>query len=398
MELELLLWRWSVGVQWASLAMITVFFAALARSGGWAELRSWVLAWIADLVALGVSFLYWYFQPEGLVFQATAAAYMAAKTLFILMFVEGARELRRPGAPPIPLAPGGAALAAYSLSAFLLPNVLVLGVVQQLVTGVLFAGGGWLLLRKPREVGFAWLGGAMLFRSVLSLVQSAFYAVTLAPASASEGLLYGARSFLSAHSFVDALAEWLLALAAVLALSDRVQRALQQYNHDLLAAQEELRRLADRDPLTALDNRRSLPEIFRAVQPQGALLLFFDLDGFKSVNDRHGHQVGDECLRRFAAALRECFRPGDALVRYAGDEFLVVASGLDAGAARDRVSRLRDRLVAASADGPRIAFSVGLAELPPGGQPEAALKAADEAMYRAKAVRPGRVALTPIVP
>ena len=104
METELLLWRWSVGVQWASLAMITVFFAALARSGGWEELRSWVLAWAADLVALGVSFIYWHFRPEGYVFHLTAAAYMAAKTAFVLLFLQGERALRRPGAPPVPLA------------------------------------------------------------------------------------------------------------------------------------------------------------------------------------------------------------------------------------------------------------------------------------------------------
>jgi diguanylate cyclase (GGDEF)-like protein len=298
MESELLLWRWSVGVQWASLGMITVFFVALARSGGWAELRSWVLAWAADLVALGVTFLSWYVRPTG--------------------------------------------------------------------------------------HGFHVVAGAMLFRSAFSLVQSASYAAVLRPASVSPDALSSLRSFLSTTSFVDALAEWLLALAAVLALSDRVQRALHQYNRDLLTAQEELRRLADRDPLTALDNRRSLPEIFRAVQPHGALLLFFDLDDFKLVNDRYGHQVGDECLRRFAIALRECFRPSDALVRYAGDEFLVVASGVDAAAARDRVARVREKLAASEAEGPHVAFSVGLAELPPGGLPEAALKAADESMYRAK--------------
>jgi diguanylate cyclase (GGDEF)-like protein len=384
MESELLLWRWSVGVQWASLAMITVFFVALARSGGWAELRSWVLAWAADLVALGVTFLYWYVRPTGHGFHVVAGAYMAAKTAFVLLFLQGARTLRRPGSRPVRLSRAAPALAVYASTAFLLPDLPTLGVVQQLVTGVFFAVGGWLLLRPPREIGYAWLAGAMLFRSAFSLVQSASYAAVLRPASVSPDALSSLRSFLSTTSFVDALAEWLLALAAVLALSDRVQRALHQYNRDLLTAQEELRRLADRDPLTALDNRRSLPEIFRAVQPHGALLLFFDLDDFKLVNDRYGHQVGDECLRRFAIALRECFRPSDALVRYAGDEFLVVASGVDAAAARDRVARVREKLAASEAEGPHVAFSVGLAELPPGGLPEAALKAADESMYRAK--------------
>jgi diguanylate cyclase (GGDEF)-like protein len=124
--------------------------------------------------------------------------------------------------------------------------------------------------------------------------------------------------------------------------------------------------------------------VFRAAQPGGATLLFFDLDEFKKINDRHGHAAGDEALRRFAAALRDSFRPSDSLVRYAGDEFLVVAAGLDPASVADRLQALRDRLRRASSVGTPIAFSVGVAEMPPGGQPEAALARADEAMYEAK--------------
>src|SRR5262249_32725130 len=160
--------------------------------------------------------------------------------------------------------------------------------------------------------------------------------------------------------------------------------ALPQHTRALRPAQEERRRPAARAPLPALDNRRSLPEIFRAVQPHGALLLFFDLDDFKLVNDRYGHQIGDECLKRFATALRECFRPSDALVRYAGAEVRAGAAGVDGGGAREGVARLRDKLAASEAEGPHVAFSVGLAELAPGGLPEAALRVADESMYRAK--------------
>src|SRR5262249_60086408 len=109
-------------------------------------------------------------------------------------------------------------------------------------------------------------------------------------------------------------------------------------------------------PPPPLSTRRSLPEVFRAVQPQGALLLFFDLDDFKGVNDRFGHPVGDICLKRFAQHLRESFRPSDTLLRYAGDEFLVVASGLDANAAADRVERMRRALSRESAEGPPVSF------------------------------------------
>jgi diguanylate cyclase (GGDEF)-like protein len=179
-------------------------------------------------------------------------------------------------------------------------------------------------------------------------------------------------------------AEWVLVLGSVLAVSERSRRELQDANRDLLAAQEDLRRLADRDPLTTLVNRRSLPEIFRAVQPHGALLLFFDLDGFKRINDSQGHAAGDTCLKQFAAALRETFRPDDHVIRYGGDEFLIVANGLDAAAARARVDEVRKRMVDTGGGELVCRFSVGMAELPPGGQPEAALEAADAQMYKAK--------------
>jgi diguanylate cyclase (GGDEF)-like protein len=129
-----------------------------------------------------------------------------------------------------------------------------------------------------------------------------------------------------------------------------------------------------------------LPEALRAVQPDGALLLFFDIDGFKQINDRLGHPTGDLCLKRFADALKDCFRPSDFVVRYAGDEFVVVAPGLQDTGVAERLARLRE-LLRGGVAGPEIRFSVGTAALAPGGHPEAALEAADEAMYAARAHR-----------
>jgi len=152
-----------------------------------------------------------------------------------------------------------------------------------------------------------------------------------------------------------------------------------------------LQELVDRDPLTGLSNRRALPEVLRNVFDTGATILFFDLNDFKGINDSYGHQMGDEHLKRFARILQASFRPNDHVIRYAGDEFVVVAQSDDPSQLLDRVERLRERLKFERADGPPIKFSVGHAYLSANGDAEAALRAADEAMYKEKSASGGRL-------
>jgi len=381
------LWVWSTAVQTTSLLMIAVFFAVLTRSVKLAPVRIWVGAWVCNLCALLVTVAYWYSQVD--VGGFIRASYMGFKAAFVLLLIQGAWALKRPGARLFPARYLAAGILVYAAICAALPLAIEqVGVVQHTTMGVVLLVGGLLVDARPRESGLRWLSAGLFIRGGLALVEAAAYATTLLPAGRLDpGTVERALAFLSVHSSLDSGVEWLLALGCVIAVSEKLQRELRQANEDLLAAQADLRRLADRDPLTALANRRALPEALRAVQPHGALLLFFDLDGFKQINDSLGHHVGDQCLKRFADALRECFRPSDFVVRYAGDEFVVVAPGLHETVVDDRIARLRGLLRDAGDQGPEIRFSVGTAPLAPGGHPDEALRAADEAMY---AVRAGR--------
>lgn len=104
---------------------------------------------------------------------------------------------------------------------------------------------------------------------------------------------------------------------------------IQLLKRRLLHAEARQRVMAQRDPLTALYNRRSFDAaLAQAVRrPEGAALVLFDFDGFKQVNDEYGHPVGDAVLRTIAAACESVVREGDCLARIGGDEFAVIAPG-----------------------------------------------------------------------
>jgi diguanylate cyclase (GGDEF)-like protein len=184
------------------------------------------------------------------------------------------------------------------------------------------------------------------------------------------------------------LANWLGSQAAVALENARLHRLVE--------------RQAVTDGLTELANRRQFEqalagEISRAERFGGMLaLILADLDDFKQVNDRYGHQAGDEVLRRFAAVLRETVRDVDLPARYGGEEFAVLLPQTDMAGAE----RLAERLRQSVAERPMtkrpgalvaVTASFGVASFPEAATPAALFAAADEALYRAKAAGKNRV-------
>jgi diguanylate cyclase (GGDEF)-like protein len=159
-----------------------------------------------------------------------------------------------------------------------------------------------------------------------------------------------------------------------------------------------LRRSAETDELTGIANRRTFDEtlareIDRAERSGEELsLVLFDIDHFKTLNDTHGHQLGDVVLRRAAQSLAEGARPYDVVCRYGGEEFAVVLPRTGRTDAAPVAERLRRRVLGAEGQ-PAVTLSAGVATYPSDAASGAALVAqADAALYASKAA--GRDRLT----
>jgi len=195
-------------------------------------------------------------------------------------------------------------------------------------------------------------------------------------------------------------AAFMLSFAVVALLYRRVR----QTNRRLATSNELLKVQSERDPLTGLANRRHFQAVMRRLADDGKLsgtVYLIDIDHFKTVNDRHGHGAGDAVLVEVARRLRETLREQDLIVRWGGEEFLVVVHGGAApGATHNaaQIDTLAQRMLGAldraavTVDAHRIAVtaSIGYASFPIGPLAlrvswERAINLVDTAMYLAKA-------------
>lgn len=164
---------------------------------------------------------------------------------------------------------------------------------------------------------------------------------------------------------------------------------------DLGEQLEEAREASTRDPLTGLANRKEFDDFLRRLAelngfvPRPACLLMIDVDGFKGLNDTHGHQAGDAALQLLAGSFARVFlRRSDFVCRYGGDEFAIVMQDTPMAAALQHAERLRsvtrDVRLPGSASETALELSIGIAELQQSEMLDDWLRRADRALYRAK--------------
>lgn len=180
------------------------------------------------------------------------------------------------------------------------------------------------------------------------------------------------------------------------AVSTLLGRVLEASNRRAFALELELHRDARTDALTGLDNRRSMQERGRVELKRAkrsglpVSVILCDLDHFKSINDKYGHEAGDTALTNAAAVLRRALRESDALGRWGGEEFMAILPGTDARGAVEVAERMRAAIAATRLAGlsEAMTISLGVASSEqfddPGFEYDLLIKEADQRLYRAK--------------
>ena len=378
------------------------------------------MAGLLMLVPALTLFLLYVFRPRPYVLAGVAAWSAATAMMLVLSFDSGAQTM---GDSPDRLSIGRAAVAMWAIAA------VAFG------AGIRLASA-W--FRGPTEfprgffwsfpLVFAWTAGAAAFMRPIVVALPAFVAMTIwqtrgaityfrvARAQRLVGPLItglgvsgmvavnvttlivllttgGIRTAPSAISYLNLLAAALLIVGMHLLIFEDVIQELRLAAAALAKSRDEMRAMANTDPLTKCYNRRFLYEIMERHLEQHRRynmplsLLYLDIDHFKAINDQLGHHTGDEVLKTVGAILNELTRKGDFVFRWGGDEFLVLLSTTETDA-RAKGQQIRQAfmesvIVQNLPDG--VDVSIGIVIIPPEARHlDPLIDQADREMYRRK--------------
>jgi diguanylate cyclase (GGDEF)-like protein len=240
----------------------------------------------------------------------------------------------------------------------------------------------------PQWIPLIYILAFLIFKTRGAMISSLAFLGALILPGALILLIYGLPS-LQTQTFSDLLQIYLSNAIYVPLLSGLA--VLKERFTDIALRAEAMARMASVDYLTGLFNRRHLDmsirtEIEHAERYDRPIsVILFDIDRFKQLNDRHGHDMGDFILENLAIRVLQTLRGSDVFGRWGGEEFLIVAPETDYEHAFQLAQRLRE-LIAADPLGPAplVTASFGVASYIPGDSLETLVKRADEALYEAK--------------
>jgi diguanylate cyclase (GGDEF)-like protein len=299
--------------------VLSLIFVLVSRFDPASSLRAWSHAFIAQVLSGGALMTYGISGRRGAL--AFCFFFGMANSVLLLDAAETFRSVRHSRATfGLLLIAGIASAGAYFMRDTQAGIILTLA----FRAGVL-GMAAWLLWRASfaRLVGSRISSYTIFLQGLLNL-------------SGLVGFLYFSRlrapiPHLELIPFAFLLFD--VALALVLATTERAREALAFANAELEAARNQLETLADTDPLTGCYNRR----VFRALverkkqgDTRGGALFLIDIDNLKIVNDSQGHPAGDALIRQVAEAVKQRVRADELVIRWGGDEFLAILDGLPA--------------------------------------------------------------------
>jgi diguanylate cyclase (GGDEF)-like protein len=364
--------------------LLAAIFLYLSRGKGNRTLHAAGVAW--GFLALSLASLL-LLSNRGLPYENFLFQYW--KTLFMVALLVAARRMDRPGALARPLTItafagllvsvplvlwGGAGPRFYSLHSALL------AIVWAAVSVVIFSG---------RSTGIG-----KRFAALLALSNAAFQAAytMFFQIDATNGL--GDDPFLLYSGFYDLFLEMLFGIGLIIWAMEETEARLAMIHARAIDDTRRRKRLALIDPLTEVYNRHFFDEIRPSLEREaaGGAIVLVDVDELKTINDTKGHDEGDRAIWTIATGIKKLIRGADFLIRWGGDEFLIILPGMDEDLAKKRFYMLPGKIEEVR-QAPRLkdrayqrflSASVGVATFSRRVSIEQAIERADSVMYERK--------------
>lgn len=376
-------------IQLAGVSLITLLTLFLRRSINVVALKHWTNAWLFlsfALFCLRLAFSYEQYSVQ------LFSIYFLTEYIFGFLLVAGCRSLAENSEMRIRQE---LFVFPFIITAFALPFLgddfnLVFNVHAVILSG--FFAIAFIALWRTKLRTFGW-NVMLLALALLTIDFMQYFAVFTA-----RQYMQVEFEYLKYNPVIDLTLQILLGFGMVIVLLEQVLNDVKIANEKLQKAHKKLEELAHVDPLTTALNRHAFHGYLKRkgeeAQSLSGCLGFFDIDNLKTINDVHGHAVGDLVIRAVVRAIREIIRGEDLVFRWGGDEFFVIMIGLDSVTASERMKRMEPLLSAVHIESLGYPIQIGVShafeDFANIAQLDATIKAADEGMYRQKQFRKGR--------